>query len=53
MSKRDPMREICASCHETFGVHGASPPHTRGEECSGFVSSGRYQPKRAKRGVQP
>jgi hypothetical protein len=40
------LREICAKCHETLGHHGAPPPHTIGDKCEGFVSSGRYQPKR-------
>jgi len=35
---RKQMREICAHCDQPFGLHGAAPPHTRGDECDGFIS---------------
>jgi hypothetical protein len=30
------LRERCENCREPFAVHGALPPHTRGEDCLGF-----------------
>ncbi len=35
------MRRLCATCGRPFAVHGATPPHTRGETpddrgCAGF-----------------
>jgi hypothetical protein len=28
---------VCKNCGETYGVHGALPPHDRGEQCTEFV----------------
>lgn len=33
------LREPCGTCGNTFGAHGAAPPHDRGEECPGFASA--------------
>jgi hypothetical protein len=34
------MQRSCKRCGVTFAHHGASWPHTRGEECAGFMLTG-------------
>lgn len=30
------FRRICVKCGQPYALHGATSPHTRGEECDGF-----------------
>ena len=38
VENRRRLRESCSKCGSPLMLHGAVHPHTRGDECSGFVS---------------
>lgn len=38
---RKELNRACKKCGQLFAAHGATAPHTRGDECEGFVEKER------------